>query len=414
MLNANEIKKDFPILSRLVYEKPLVYLDNAATTQKPKTVIQKLVDYYEKYNSNVHRGVHALSIEATDLFEESRLKVAKFIKAQTPESIIWTRNTTEAINLIANTWGMEHINKGDEIVLTQMEHHSNLVPWQKIAKDKEAILRFIPVTEDGQLELDEIDSIINTKTKLLAMVHISNSLGTINPVEYLTSKARSVGASILIDGAQSVPHIPIDVNDLDCDFLAFSGHKMLGPTGIGVLYVKQDVLRTMEPFLRGGEMVLEVWFDKAKWNHLPMKFEAGTPNIGDAIAFGSSIDYLNTIGMENVRKHEIELTQYALNEMKSIGEFSSLGPEDMNVRGGIISLHSPNIHAHDIGTILDRQGVAIRAGHHCNMPLMRTIGVTATARASFYIYNTEEDVDMFISGLKQTLRYFTDGVTRPQ
>ena len=412
MLDANKIREDFPVLSRQVYGKPLVYLDNAATSQKPRSVIQRLVDYYEGYNSNVHRGVHALSMEATDRFEEARQKVARFIKAESHESIIWTRNTTESINLVANTWAIDHIKAGDEIVLTQMEHHSNLVPWQKVAQEKDAVLRFLPIAEDGTLNLEEVDSIINPRTRLVSIVHMSNSVGTINPVKELAARARAVGAAVAIDGAQSVPHLPVDVRDLDCDFLAFSGHKMLGPTGIGVLYVKPEVLEQMEPFLRGGEMVMEVWYDRATWNEPPMRFEAGTPNIADAIAMGAAIDYLEALGMDNVREHEIQLTRYALEAFKELEEVEVFGPRDPNVRGGIITFHSDEVHPHDLGTVLDRQGIAIRTGHHCNMPLMRTLGVVATARASFYIYNTEEEVDLLVDGLKQALRYFVHEVQR--
>ena len=318
-LDVKSIRKDFPILSRTVYGKPLVYLDNAATSQKPRSVIQALTDYYEGYNSNVHRGVHALSMEATDRYEEARQKVTSFIKADTPESIIWTRNTTESINLVANTWAQDHIKPGDEIVLTHMEHHSNLVPWQQVAAKKGATLRFLPLAADGTLDLEDVDSIINPRTKLLCMAHVSNSLGTINPVEELGARARDVGAAVLIDGAQSVPHQPVDVNELDCDFLAFSGHKMLGPTGIGVLYVKRDVLEEMEPFMTGGEMVLEVWYDRATWNDLPMRFEAGTPNIADAIALGAAVDYLQDLGMETVREHEAQLTDYAPESVPGAG-----------------------------------------------------------------------------------------------
>ena len=412
MLDVNKIRGEFPLLSRRIYGKPLVYLDNAATSQKPRAVIQALVDYYEGYNSNVHRGVHALSVEATDRYEEARQKIARFIKAETSECIIWTRNTTEAINLVANTWAVDQIKAGDEIVLTQMEHHSNLVPWQKVANEKGAVLRFLPVAEDGSLNLEEVDSIITPRTKLLSMVHMSNAIGTINPVKELAAKARAVGAAVLVDGAQSVPHMPMDVTDLDCDFLAFSGHKMLGPTGIGVLYVKRDVLEQMQPFLRGGEMVLEVWYDRATWNHLPMRFEAGTPNIGDAIALGTAVDYLEALGMEHVRQHEIQLTQYVLEAFKEIEELDVFGPRDPSVRGGIISFHSGDVHPHDIGTVLDRQGIAIRTGHHCTMPLMRTLGVVATARASFYIYNTRDEVDLLVDALKQTLSHFAHGVRR--
>ena len=409
MLNGRHIRDDFPLLSRRVYDKPLVYLDNAATSQKPRSVIQALTDYYEGYNSNVHRGVHFLSMEATDRYEEARQKVARFIGADTPESIIWTRNTTEAINLVANTWAQANIRSGDEIVLTQMEHHSNLLPWQKVAAEKGATLRFLRLASDQTLDLTDVDSIINDRTKLVSIVHASNSMGTINPVKELAAKARASGAAILIDGAQSVPHQPVDVNDLDCDFLAFSGHKMLGPTGIGVLYVKRDVLEEMEPFLRGGEMVLEVWYDRATWNDLPMRFEAGTPNIADAIGLGAAIDYLDDLGMENVRQHEIQLTRYALTALQELEELDLFGPRDVQRRGGIVSFHSSEVHPHDLGTFLDREGIAIRTGHHCNMPLMRLLGVAATSRASFYIYNTEAEGDALVDTLKQALRYFAHG-----
>ena len=410
MLDVKKIREDFPVLSRKVYGKPLVYLDNAATSQKPRAVIDALTEYYEGYNSNVHRGVHALSMEATDRFETARQKVADFIKAEHPESIIWTRNTTEAINLVANTWAQDHVKAGDEIVVSQMEHHSNLVPWQKVARDKDATLRVLPLTEDGSLDMDQVDSAINPRTRLVAIAHMSNSLGTINPVKKLAAMAHAVGAGVLVDGAQSVPHMPVDVNDLDCDFLAFSGHKMLGPTGVGVLYVKRDVLEEMEPFLRGGEMVLEVWNDRATWADLPMRFEAGTPNIADAIALGVAIDYLEALGMDSIRQHEERLTEYALTAFQELEEDLDLyGPRDVSVRGGIISFHSSEVHAHDLGTFLDRDGIAIRTGHHCTMPLMRTLGVAATSRASFYLYNREEEVDVLIDSLKRALRYFGNG-----
>ncbi len=409
MLDVQAIREDFPILRRKVYDRPLVYLDNAATSQKPQSVIQALVDYYEGYNSNVHRGVHALSMEATDRYEEARVKVANFIKADTPESVIWTRNTTEGINLVANSWALEEISEGDEIVVTQMEHHSNLVPWQRVARERGASLRVLPLTGDGMVDLQAADSIITRRCKLLSIVHVSNSLGTINPVDELVARARAVGAYVLIDGAQSVPHLPVDVNDLDCDFLAFSGHKMLGPTGIGALYVRREILERMEPFLLGGEMVMEVWNDRATWNDLPMRFEAGTPNIADAIALGTAVDYLQDLGMDKVREHEVQLTKYGLEALREIEEIDVVGPSDPQLRGGVISFHNSDIHPHDLGTFLDRQGVAIRTGHHCTMPLMRSLGLVATARASFYVYNTEEEVDMLVDGLRQALRYFTDG-----
>ena len=409
MLDVQAIREDFPVLRRKVYDRPLVYLDNAATSQKPQSVIQALVDYYEGYNSNVHRGVHALSMEATDRYEEARVKVADFIKADTPESVIWTRNTTEGINLVANSWALEEITEGDEIVVTQMEHHSNLVPWQKVARERGASLRVLPLTGDGMVDLQAADSIITRRCKLLSIVHVSNSLGTINPVDELVARARAVGAYVLIDGAQSVPHLPVDVNDLDCDFLAFSGHKMLGPTGIGALYVRREILERMEPFLLGGEMVMEVWNDRATWNDLPMRFEAGTPNIADAIALGAAVDYLQDLGMDKVREHEVQLTKYGLEALREIEEIDVVGPSDPHLRGGVISFHNSDIHPHDLGTFLDRQGVAIRTGHHCTMPLMRSLDLVATARASFYVYNTEEEVDMLVDGLRQALRYFTDG-----
>ena len=409
MLDVKKIREDFPILSRKVYGKPLVYLDNAATSQKPRSVIRALTEYYEEYNSNVHRGVHALSMEATDRFEEARQKVAGFINADSPECIIWTRNATEAFNLVANSWAQEHIKAGDEIVLTQMEHHSNLVPWQKVVSDRGASLKFLPLAEDGTLDLKDVDSIIGPRTKLLSIVHVSNSLGTVNPVKALAERARAVGAAVMIDGAQSVPHMPVDVKDLDCDFLALSGHKMLGPTGIGALYARREVLEGMEPFLRGGEMVMEVWFDRATWNDLPMRFEAGTPNIADAIALGAAVDYLQDLGMDQVREHEMRLTQYALTRLHEIEELDIFGPGDVDERGGVISFHSSEVHPHDLGTYLDREGVAVRTGHHCTMPVMRLLGIPATARASFYVYNTEEEVDVLVDSVKRALRYFGHG-----
>ncbi len=409
MIDITKIRSDFPILSRLVNGVPLVYLDNAATSHKPASVIKSLVDYYENYNSNVHRGVHTLSMEATDSVENARSKIARFINAREPESIIWTRNTTESINIVARSWASQHLGPGDEIVTTRMEHHSNLVPWQQVARETGATIRFLEMTDDGSLDLSKVDSVISTKTKLLTLVHMSNSLGTINPVKELCAKARSVGATVLIDGAQSVPHMPVDVQDLDCDFLAFSGHKMLGPTGIGVLYAKQNLQAQMEPFLTGGEMVLQVSYEKATWNDLPMRFEAGTPNIADAIGLGAAVDYLENIGMDHVRSHEMDITRYALNSFNEIEELEVFGPLDHKVRGGVISFHSSDVHAHDFGTVLDQRGIAIRTGHHCTMPLMHTLDVAATARASFYIYNTEEEVDLLVNAVKEALRYFVDG-----
>lgn len=411
MLDVSKIREDFPVLSKKVYDdRPLVWLDSAATSQKPRQVIQALVDYYEGYNANVHRGVHALSMESTERYEAARQKVADFVNAESAECLIWTRNTTEGINLVANTWGEDNIAVGDEIVVTAMEHHSNLVPWQQLARRKGAKVRILPLAEDHTLDMDAVDSIIGQRTRLLAMSHASNAVGTINPVKRLAAKARAVGAAVLVDGAQSVPHMPVDAQDMDCDFLAFSGHKMLGPTGIGGLYVKRDVLERMNPFLTGGEMVLAVSYEKASWNDLPMRFEAGTPNIADAIALGAAVDYLQALGMDNVRKHEIELTAYALNAFKELEEeLDVYGPKDARKRGGIVSFHHPDVHPHDLGTVLDRRGIAIRTGHHCAMPMVQSLGVAATARASMYLYNTEAEIDLLVDALKEALRYFGNG-----
>ena len=411
MYDAQKIRADFPILAREVNGKPLVYLDNAATTQKPRQVIQAIVDYYEGYNANVHRGVHALSQEATDRYEEARAKVARFIGAERPEEIIWTRNASESLNLVAHTWARENVREGDEIVVTPYEHHSNLVPWQKVARDAGAKLRVLPMLEgDNSLDMSRLDEFFTPRLKLLAAVHMSNGIGIVNPVEELARRARQVGATVLIDATQSVPHMPVSVRELDCDFLTLSGHKMLGPTGIGALYGRREILDGMEPFMRGGEMVLEVWYDRATWNDLPMKFEAGTPNIADAIGLGAAIDYLDALGMDNVRAHEIALTEYALDAFKELEEdIDIFGPRDPERRGAIISFHTDIVHPHDLGTFLDMDGIAVRTGHHCTMPLMRELGVIATARASCYLYNTEDEIDALVDSVKRALRYFSDG-----
>lgn len=408
-LDVWRLREDFPILSRMVNGKPLVYLDNAATTQKPRSVIQSLVDYYENFNANVHRGVHTLSMEATDMTEAARRKVADFINADDPETVIWTRNATEGMNLVAYGWGRANIEAGDEIVTTRMEHHSNLVPWQEIASERGAVIRFLPLAADGSLDLTDVDEIITDKTKLLTFTHVSNSLGTINPARYLTEKAHSVGAVVLVDGAQSVPHMPVDVQDIGCDFLSFSGHKMMGPTGIGALYGRRNLLERMQPFLTGGEMVLQVTYESASWAGLPWKFEAGTPNIADSIGMGAAVDYLSSVGMDNVREHEKRITKYALTCFEEIEEVDVFGPGDPDLRGGVVSFHTSELHPHDLGTYLDQQGIAVRTGHHCTMPLMTTLGVPATARASFYVYNTEEEVDALVDGVRGGLRYFVHG-----
>jgi cysteine desulfurase/selenocysteine lyase len=405
-LDVQRIRKDFPILERKVYGKPLVYLDNAATSQKPRQVIDALVNYYENYNANIHRAVHCLGEEATAAYEEARAKVAKFINAPSPESVIFTRNTTEAINLVAYTWGRANVLEGDEILLTQMEHHSNLIPWQRLAAEKGATVRYIELTDTQTLALDGLENLFDARTRIAAMPHVSNSLGTINPVEKIAAEARRNGSLFLVDGAQGAPHLPVDVQAIGCDFYAFSSHKMLGPTGVGVLYGRPELLEEMEPFLGGGEMIRKVTFEGATWNDLPWKFEAGTPNIADVIAFGAAIDYLNELGMENVREHEIEITDYALTRLSQLEGIVMYGPPDPRERGGVVSFNFGDLHPHDIGTVLDHHGVAIRAGHHCTQPLMRTLGVSGTARASFYIYNTPEEVDVLVDALEATRDFF--------
>ena len=408
MFDVASIREDFPILQRQVHGKPLVYLDNAATTQKPRAVIEALVHFYEHHNANIHRAIHALGEEATSAYEETRAKVARFINAPRPECIVFTRNTTEAINLVAYAWGRENIGPGDEIVLTEMEHHSNLVPWQRLAQETGATVKYIGVTDEGTLALNDLDSFIGERVKLVAVTHVSNALGTINPVEQIVAAAHRRGAVAVVDGAQAAPHMPVDVQALDCDFYAFSAHKMLGPTGVGVLYGRYELLDTMQPFLSGGEMIRRVRLDGANWNDVPWKFEAGTPNIADVIAFSAALDYLTALGMTNVRAHEEELTTYALRRLRQREELIIYGPLDASRRGGVVSFNYPDIHPHDVGTILDREGVAIRAGHHCAQPLMTRLGVAGTVRASFYIYNTAEEVDALLQGIEKVRAFFGD------
>lgn len=405
-LDVQKIRADFPILSRKIGKHPLVYLDNAATSQKPRQVIDALVDYYTRYNANVHRGVHTLSIEATEAFEAARAKVAKFIGAANPESIIWTRNISEAINLVAYSWGDTNVKPGDEIVITAMEHHSGIVPWQQLAARSGATLKIIPRTEEGRLNMDAAERLITRKTKIVAAVQMSSVLGTVIDVKAIGRLAHDNGALMLVDGAQSAPHMPVDVEELGCDFFGLSAHKMLGPTGIGVLYGRPEVLEAMPPWMFGGDMILAVSYEDASWNDLPYKFEAGTPNIADAIATGAAVDYLAALGMDNVRSHEIELTGYALDRFAELERVRLLGPRDNADRGGIISFVHDTIHPHDLGTALDQMGIAIRTGHHCAMPLVRSYEVVAAARASFYIYNTPSEVDALIEGIKATERYF--------
>ncbi|MEX2446884.1 MAG: cysteine desulfurase [Dehalococcoidia bacterium] len=404
------IRRDFPILKREVAPGvPLVYLDNAATSQKPVQVIAEITRYYRDHNANIHRGVHTLSVESTDMYEEARTKIARFIGAPDPREIVFTRNTTESINLVAHGWGRKFLQAGDEVVLSEIEHHSNIVPWQLLRDERGIVLRFIPMLPDGTLDMDEARRLIGPKTRLLSITAMSNALGTIVPVEELTALAKAQGALVLVDGAQSVPHLPVDVQVLGVDFLAFSGHKMLGPTGIGVLWGRLEHLDAMDPFLGGGDMISTVTLEQSTWADVPAKFEAGTPNIADAIGFGAAVDYLAALGMGNVRQHELEITEYAMRRLGDVPGLTIFGPPDAEQRGGVISFALEGIHPHDIGQVLDTRGVAIRTGHHCAQPVMACLKVPATARASFYIYNTPEEVDALASALEQTNAYFRGG-----
>ncbi|MGZ3646043.1 MAG: cysteine desulfurase [Ktedonobacteraceae bacterium] len=403
---AAEIRKDFPILARQVHGKPLVYLDSTASSQKPEVVIEAMSTYYKMYHANVHRGVYEISEEATARMEKARVKVARFINAHRSKQVIFTRNTTESINLVAYSWGNTNIAAGDLIVLTEMEHHSNLVPWQLLAQRTGARLEFVPVTDEGLLNLDVYEQLLQQQPKLVAFTHMSNVLGTINPAQKMIAQAHAVGAIVLLDAAQSVPHMHVDVQALDVDFLCFSAHKMLGPTGIGILYGKRDLLEAMPPFMGGGDMIRKVGLRQSTWNDLPWKFEAGTPAIAEAVGLGEAVDYLNTLGMENVFKHEQEITAYALEQLKTIPELTIYGPDVME-RGGVVSFTLADIHPHDLASILDQEmGVAIRAGHHCAQPLMDRYNLAATARASFYVYTVQEDIDALVQGLHKALQIF--------
>jgi len=400
------IKKDFPILSRRVNGKRLIYLDSAATTQKPQSVIAAIQDYYANTNANVHRGIYSLAEEATSAYEATRSEVAEFIGGVKPQEIIFTRSATEAINLVAYSWAAANIKSGDRIITTQMEHHANLVPWIVLAKKVGAELEFIRLAPNGQLDLSQIDKVVTRRTKLVAVTQMSNVLGTINAVEQIVAEAHKKGALVLIDGAQSVPHMPVDVKALDADFVAFSAHKMLGPTGVGILYGKEKILEAMEPFNYGGEMIDDVRFDNASWAELPYKFEAGTPNISGVVGFGAALRYLKRLGMAAVREHERDLTAYALDQFARLDSLTVFGPREVGYRGGVVSFVDKDIHPHDLATLLDTLGIAIRVGHHCAQPLTRLLGVPATARASLYIYNTKDDIDQLVDGLKETRRYF--------
>ncbi|MBC2250961.1 cysteine desulfurase [Listeria sp. FSL L7-0123] len=406
MIDIQKIRADFPILDQEINEKPLAYLDNAATSQKPKQVIEALTHYYEFDNANVHRGVHTLAARATDAYESARGKVAKFIHAREVAEIIFTRGTTSAINLVVDSYGEANIEAGDEIVISYLEHHSNLIPWQQLAKRKGAVLKYIELEEDGTISVEQAKKTIGEKTKIVALAHVSNVLGTITPIKEIAALAHKFGAVILVDGAQAVPHMEVNVVDLDADFYAFSGHKMMAPTGIGALYGKRELLDAMEPTEFGGEMIDFVELYDSTWKELPWKFEAGTPIIGGAIALGAAIDYLAEVGLDNIHAHEQALASYAIEEMSKIEGITIYGPKDASKRCGLVTFNLEGAHPHDIATILDEDGIAIRAGHHCAQPLMKWLDVSSTARASFYIYNTKEEIDALIDGLKLTKEYF--------
>ncbi|MBC2199317.1 cysteine desulfurase [Listeria seeligeri] len=406
MIDIQKIRADFPILAQEINEKPLAYLDNAATSQKPKQVIWALTHYYEFDNANVHRGVHTLAARATDAFESARAKVAKFIHAREVAEIIFTRGTTSAINLVVDSYGNANIEAGDEIVISYLEHHSNLIPWQQLAKRKGAVLKYIELEEDGTISIEQAEKTITEKTKIVALAQVSNVLGTITPIKEIAALAHKVGAVILVDGAQAVPHMEVDVVNLDADFYAFSGHKMMAPTGIGALYGKRELLDKMEPTEFGGEMIDFVELYDSTWKELPWKFEAGTPIIGGAIALGAAIDYLTEIGIDTIHAYEQELVSYAIEQMSKLEGITIYGPTDASKRCGLVTFNIEGAHPHDVATILDEDGVAIRAGHHCAQPLMKWLDVSSTARASFYIYNTKEEIDALIEGLKLTKEYF--------
>ncbi|TAH49741.1 MAG: cysteine desulfurase [Chloroflexota bacterium] len=404
-LNVSSIREDFPILQQFVHGKPLVYLDSAATSQKPERVIRALDTYYRTTNANIHRGIYQLAEQATEEYEAARKKVQKFINAKSWREVIWTRNATEALNLVAYSYGRTNIRAGDEIVISMLEHHSNIVPWQLLAHEKGATLKHIPVDEQGQLALDNLENLITEKTKIVAVTMMSNVTGAIPPLDKIISRAHSVGAVAVVDAAQGAPHLPLDVRALDADFLAFSGHKMLGPF-VGVLYGKKALLEAMPPFLGGGDMIRQVHLQESSWNDLPHKFEAGTPAIAEAIAFGTAIDYLNALGMANVRAHEMELTHYALDKLHEVPGLRVLGPTDIAQRGGLAAFEMENIHPHDIAALLDRDAICIRAGHHCAQPLHDYFDLSATARASFYIYNTPDEIDQLVTSLQNVRKMF--------
>lgn len=402
--DVNRIREDFPILKQVVHGKPLVYLDNAATTQKPLQVLKELEKYYNTMNANIHRGVHTLSQEATEAYESARIKIKKFINALGKNEIIFTRGTTESINLVAQTYGRKNFNEGDEIIISHMEHHSNIVPWQLICEEKKAKLRVIPIDDSGELVFEEFEKMINEKTKFVSIVYASNSLGTVNPVKRIIEVAHSFNVPVLLDAAQAVNHLTIDVQELDCDFLAFSGHKLYGPTGIGILYGKVNHLENMPPYQGGGDMISKVTFEKTLYNELPYKFEAGTPNIAGAIGLGAAIDYVEKTGLDKIARYENELLEYTTEKISELKALRIIGTSKNKI--SILSFVLENVHPHDVGTFLDFEGVAIRTGHHCTQPIMDRYGIPATSRVSFGMYNTFEEVDVLINGLKKILEVF--------
>ena len=405
-LDPRALRADFPILAERPHGKPLVYLDSAATSQKPLAVIEAMDGYYRGYNANVHRGIYEMSEKATAAYEGARAQVARFINAPSAQEIVWTRNATEAINLVAYSWGRRHLGQGDAIVLTEMEHHANLVPWQILAQEVDGDLEFIPITDDGILRLDVFEVLLRLHPKLVAFTHVSNTLGTINPVREMVEKAHAAGALVLVDGAQAVPHVPVDVQEIGADFYVFSGHKMLGPTGSGVLWGRRELLDAMPPFMAGGDMIREVKLRRSEFNDVPWKFEAGTPDISAAIGLGVAADYLRELGMDRVREHERQLVAYALETLaREVPGIALYGPP-ADVRGGVVPFNLPGIHPHDVAQILDREGVCIRAGHHCTMPLHERLDLAATGRASFSVFTTTDDIDTLAAGLREVQRVF--------
>jgi cysteine desulfurase/selenocysteine lyase len=401
-LDVKAIRELFPVLNRKINNNGLVYLDNAATSQKPQVVIDALNHYYSSYNANIHRGIHTLAEEATASYEEARVAVQQFLNAAFPEEIIFTRGTTEGINLVAYTWGRKNIHAGDEIIVSTMEHHSNIVPWQILCEEKNAVLKVIPINDDGELLMDEYQKLLSSKTKLVSVVHVSNALGTINPVKDIIELAHEAGAVVLVDGAQSTVHLDIDVQEMDCDFFAFSGHKVYGPTGVGVLYGKKKILEAMPVFMGGGEMIKDVTFAKTTYNCLPYKYEAGTPNIGDTIVLKTALNFVQETGKKLIRKHEEDLLKYATAQMQQIPDLRIIGTAKN--KASLISFVIKDIHPQDMGVLLDNQGIAVRTGHHCTQPLMERFGITGTTRASFAMYNTEEEVDKLVAGIRKAIK----------